>query len=163
MEVGWFKGNWQTGQEAPENWLIHNQGNQPLNSSVSETSRLTWALVILSRAFQLYPGRLLPQRFLNGRGFPVDISVSIWKGSPNSKIWRPKVNLFILNIHCNLGWERNAICIIVSIESVWIELDKKDVCFFHRYSPLPTFSQAVPLLSQGMLELWILKRTVPVF
>lgn len=60
-------------KEAPENWLIGNLGDQLLE--VQNCNLQTWALVTLAGIFYLYPTRLLPLRFLNGRGFPVGISI----------------------------------------------------------------------------------------
>lgn len=71
MEEEWFEGNWLTGNAGTRELADlsprgsaseHCSGyNVQTGSGTSYTKKM----------FQLYIRRLLPQRFLNGRGFPV--------------------------------------------------------------------------------------------
>lgn len=136
---------------------IHNPGDQLWNSSVSVTFTLAWALVTLGGLFQPSPRRPSPE-------------ISEWKRiswghqcgqvkrfTKLSKIWWPKINLLISNVSFNSGWGWNAICITVSKEFIWVELDETEsheMCVSSITThPCPHFPRCFSLLSQGMLKL----------
>lgn len=95
-------------------------GDQLLISSEVQPSDLLgyyytrWDILPLSQ-------KILPLRFLNGRGFFCQHQhIHVKRFTQKSKIWGPNINLSISSVSCNLGWEWTTISITVSNTFIWV-------------------------------------------